>query len=443
MTRPLVGIVVVNFHGDDRTVQCVEALTRSAWPADRLEIVVVDNGSSPSFPEQVRRPGVRHLRAGGNVGFPAACNLGIDQLKTHCDFVGLLNNDAVPAIDWLEPLVEALTEDPGLGGVNPRILLAGLFVRLTFRTTTRRAGGGDLRQLGVQLSGVRVDGRDVDPELGTGFWGWEQDESTGRFSWTSGHAIALLPLGAPSTSVGSVEVRLSSVLGPTWVEVDAGAGVVQVHAQEHPAWVTVGENVKSVRLVNSTGVELRSDATCADRDYQALDSEVSEAAPGIFACSGAAALFRSAFLTDVGPMDEQFFLYYEDVDLCWRGRLRGWRFGYVASSIVTHEHSATVGSGSRLATHLASRNRLLTLTKVAPLGVAVSAFLLLVGDLLRGITNDVLRNAIRARKPETEHVARMLRVLAGFVRLLPRALRARRLLSRTATVDRRRAMLEN
>ena len=49
----------------------------------------------------------------------------------------------------------------------------------------------------------------------------------------------------------------------------------------------------------------------------------------VFGVSGAAAMFRIAFLRDVSidgqAFDEDFFAYREDADLAWRGRLFGWR----------------------------------------------------------------------------------------------------------------------
>ena len=49
----------------------------------------------------------------------------------------------------------------------------------------------------------------------------------------------------------------------------------------------------------------------------------------VFAWCGGAVLLRSDYLADVGLLDERFFLYYEDTDLSWRGRARGWRYRFV------------------------------------------------------------------------------------------------------------------
>lgn len=443
--RPLVGVVVVNFHGDDRTEACLDALAATTWPADRLRVVVVDNGSAPEFSDRVRtRPGVRYLPAGSNLGFPGGCNLGIDALIDSCEFIGLVNNDALPDPGWLEPLVRELQTDPHIGGATPRLLLAGRFVRFTVAAPTRRAGGGDLRDLGAQLSGVRI-GRQVVTdalELGDGFWGWETGEPAGRFAWTGDRAVALVRLSGDDRQavVGPLELRLSCVLGPTQVSVDAGGHPAAIAIDSQPRWELVDEQVRVVHLVNSTGIVLHPDGSCGDRDYFALEDEVLSTEAETFACSGAAALFRSAFLKDVGSMDERFFLYYEDVDLCWRGRLRGWRFRYVPESVVVHEHSATVGSGSPLAAHLAARNRLLTLTKVAPRSFAAVALRTTLGSLGRTAWNDVFRAVLRRQRPEPDHAVATTRVLLGYVRLVPHALVERRRLGRRSTVDRRSAM---
>jgi N-acetylglucosaminyl-diphospho-decaprenol L-rhamnosyltransferase len=57
--------------------------------------------------------------------------------------------------------------------------------------------------------------------------------------------------------------------------------------------------------------------------------------------SGAAVWLRRAALATVGGWDERYFMYVEDVDLCWQLRLRGWRVGYEPGAVVTHVQGAT------------------------------------------------------------------------------------------------------
>ena len=65
----------------------------------------------------------------------------------------------------------------------------------------------------------------------------------------------------------------------------------------------------------------------------------------VFGVSGAAAMYRRAFLDDVAIdgeiFDEDFFSFREDADLSWRGRLFGWRAVYVADAVAQHVRRVT------------------------------------------------------------------------------------------------------
>jgi N-acetylglucosaminyl-diphospho-decaprenol L-rhamnosyltransferase len=54
--------------------------------------------------------------------------------------------------------------------------------------------------------------------------------------------------------------------------------------------------------------------------------------------TGCCLLLRRACVQDLGGLDERFFLYYEDVDLCRRARARGWSVWYEPKLRVTHHH---------------------------------------------------------------------------------------------------------
>lgn len=56
---------------------------------------------------------------------------------------------------------------------------------------------------------------------------------------------------------------------------------------------------------------------------------------------GAALLVRKSITEQVGLMDERFFMYYEEVDLCYRIKQAGWRIVYIPQAVITH-----IGGGS-------------------------------------------------------------------------------------------------
>lgn len=76
----------------------------------------------------------------------------------------------------------------------------------------------------------------------------------------------------------------------------------------------------------------------------------------VFAPPGAAPVYVRAMFGALGGYDERFFLYYEDVDLSFRARLRGWEALMVPAARVRHELGAS--GGSRVARYHVARNQI-------------------------------------------------------------------------------------
>jgi GT2 family glycosyltransferase len=90
----------------------------------------------------------------------------------------------------------------------------------------------------------------------------------------------------------------------------------------------------------------------------------------VFGPDGAAALYRRAMLDDVRiageVFDEDFFMHKEDIDLCWRAALRGWRGVYVPEARAWHIRGFRPGARARVSPHmrlLGVRNRYLLMLK--------------------------------------------------------------------------------
>jgi GT2 family glycosyltransferase len=61
----------------------------------------------------------------------------------------------------------------------------------------------------------------------------------------------------------------------------------------------------------------------------------------IFGASGGASMYRCSMLKKIGAFDQDFFAYYEDIDLSFRAQLAGWKVAFVPQSIVYHEQGKT------------------------------------------------------------------------------------------------------
>jgi GT2 family glycosyltransferase len=114
-----VAVVIPNWNSVEYLERCIDGLLTQTID---VELLVVDNGSSDSSLEFLRRRAVPHVALTTNTGFARAVNLGAR--RTAAPLVFVLNADCVLTPGCLDVLVDAMTSDAGLGGVQPRIVQA-------------------------------------------------------------------------------------------------------------------------------------------------------------------------------------------------------------------------------------------------------------------------------------------------------------------------------
>lgn len=98
-----------------------------------------------------------------------------------------------------------------------------------------------------------------------------------------------------------------------------------------------------------------------ESDTCAYDSQTD-----IFAASGGASLYRVSMLKQIGLFDEDFFAYYEDVDLSFRAQLAGWKVAFVPEARAYHAIGATSGKIRGFTTYQTIKNLPWLLVKNVP-----------------------------------------------------------------------------
>lgn len=116
--------------------------------------------------------------------------------------------------------------------------------------------------------------------------------------------------------------------------------------------------------VDSTGIELTRAYWAADRDRGRAPDAIDTSPP--FGVSGAAALFRRRSLAELGdqPWWPWLFTYWDDVELAWRLRRRGWTFTVAPDATASHRRGADTADPRRVEA-LSLRNRLATVARHA------------------------------------------------------------------------------
>jgi GT2 family glycosyltransferase len=119
--------------------------------------------------------------------------------------------------------------------------------------------------------------------------------------------------------------------------------------------------------INSAGDVFGRNGAPRQRGSGQPDDAVWSTVEPIFGASGGAAAYRRHMLADVGVLDEDFFMYLEDVDLAFRAQLRGWSCLYQPAARVYHR--GTASAPGPLVSYYNGRNLIRLLIKDVPAGL--------------------------------------------------------------------------
>jgi GT2 family glycosyltransferase len=252
LNSPSVAIVILNWNGKEHLATFLPSVLKTTY--SNQQVCVADNGSTDdSVPFLVAHyPGVRIIQNGVNAGFAQGYNMALDHVKA--DYYVLLNSDVEVQPGWLEPLVELMERDPGIGACQPKL------IDWTTKTRLEYAGGAG---------------------------GW------------------LDAFGYPF---------------------------------------------------------------CRGRVFDICEEDkgqYDDVTP-IFWASGAALMIRSRIYHELGGFDPFFFAHMEEIDLCWRLQLKGYKVYACPLSVVYHLGGGTLPKGNKRKVFLNFRNNLIMLTKNMP-----------------------------------------------------------------------------
>lgn len=122
--------------------------------------------------------------------------------------------------------------------------------------------------------------------------------------------------------------------------------------------------------IDSTGLLMSRSRRQLLRDSGDPVAKTPMQSDAVFGPDGAAAIYRRAMLEDIAingeVFDEDFFMHKEDVDICWRAQLRGWRSAYVPNAVGHHIRGFRPGQRERVSADMrffGVRNRYLLMMK--------------------------------------------------------------------------------
>lgn len=134
----------------------------------------------------------------------------------------------------------------------------------------------------------------------------------------------------------------------------------------------------------------------------------------VFLVTGGGGLFKREVFDRVGFLDEDYFAYFEDVDLCLRAQLMGFKGWYEPKAKIYHIHKATAQNIRPFVEYLQFRNMTQTIIKDLPSALLKKDFnwlrtLLVNINTIRFLTTQgLLWQALRAESWVLFHIPKLL-----------------------------------
>lgn len=116
---PKISIIVPNYNDASKLSACIQSLLDLNYPKDKVEIIIVDNGSTDNSMQIIKTFPVKLLTEKDVKGSYAARNLGVKNATG--EVLAFTDSDCIVDKQWLYNSIKYLTEKD-VGGVSGKIL---------------------------------------------------------------------------------------------------------------------------------------------------------------------------------------------------------------------------------------------------------------------------------------------------------------------------------
>jgi GT2 family glycosyltransferase len=134
-------------------------------------------------------------------------------------------------------------------------------------------------------------------------------------------------------------INTDIITEPSWLE------KLMEHVKDNDVAAVVPKmKFPDKKRINSAGGSCDIFGTGWNRGNGEIERNQFNVAQEVFYGNGGAFLFKKQVWQEIGPFDERYFMYGEDLDWCWRARLRGYKIVYVPHAEVYHHWRGSGGA---------------------------------------------------------------------------------------------------
>lgn len=437
---PTVSIITVNYNGERFLKRLFNSISNLNYPPEKIQAIMVDNGSTDNSCEVVshRFPWVNIIKLKKNTGYAGGNNKGIKSASG--ELIALINNDCSVDKNWLLSMVDILTDSSNYsnaGAVSSKVLYYYHYLPLIFSLENEKA---IITDICIQpLPGSNNSDLIKSMKFLCGCSQVAAGNLKASSSWEI-NPYSLIAVPIPDINLDmKIDFNIKSCGSPS----DLHVAIKKMNPKESKLNIEDTEEIFSSRIesgqeklsiiinrdlykykkdiINSCGIEVSKSFYARDRGSNSFDSSQFDEVEEVFSPSGSSLLISRKMLNDVGYFDESFFTYYEDLDLFWRARIKGWKTYFAPGSVARHLHCGTGVEWSYSFTYHVIRNRLLAIFKCGWPKLFIKSYLSFIISSLANIFFYLL-SILRGHRPKRPDIKARILIFFELFYLIPKKL---------------------
>ena len=349
---PMTSIIVPCWNEETTIVKTIDSLLALDYPKDKFEIIIVDNASTDKSKEimenyQQKNKNIRNIFLDKNSGFSKGNNIGIKASRGK--YVILLNNDCLVEKDWLKQLISTAKKDKKIFAVNPKVLLYPSYIYPKIKISPDFA----VKDVSISNSSLLEYTDDKGALLDLI---WPDDPNNRVFTLEVPFdkkidkfitcKLNLLKFNFPKKSLPPLKrMNFSREI----MKIYCSRSTKNAEVYKVTLKINIGliaERNKYDKVQNA-GIVVFQEGSGRDigaivryqRQYYEFDKGQFDTEREIYAACAVATLYNREALDKIGYLDENFFMYYEDVEISERARLYGYKSFFNPRAIVRHLHA--------------------------------------------------------------------------------------------------------
>lgn len=330
------SIIILNYFGEKVINETINSVLNQNYPKSNYEIIIPDNASKDKSLEILDKfckkySNIKVLPFQNNYGFAGGNGRALKKAKG--EYIILLNNDCLVDQNWLKNLIDCADSDPKIFSVSSKVLIYPKYFTISFKS--------DNFLIACKLYNSKL--------LRFG----KEDHLEIPFKKENNLYTIDVPFEAKNDSQLQIDFefketelttpKLDQNIDYQFKKIKENSHILRLSLNtSYPSFIKNSfnkiQNAGSIVFQDGYGRDIGATVQNQKGDYE-KDFGQYNTDREVYSTCGAASLYRRSVIDKIGFLTDDFFMYYEDTELCERARLAGYQNYYCHTAVARHLHA--------------------------------------------------------------------------------------------------------